>query len=147
MDITTRRTKPSDKDFVRDVHHRGYYDVVVTQFGDWDLARQDEFFESKWTNQKLQIVLSDETPCGFVSLDDTDEEVRLNELVIHPDSQGQGIGTKIMHQIIETANDRQVPVRLQVLLCNRAIELYRRLEFVEYGRSQTHVLMERPYHD
>lgn len=143
MKITTRPPIDNDKEFVRDSHHSGYRDVVVSQFGSWDQAKQDDYFEKKWSNANLSILVIDGKPCGYTTVEDHSDEVRLVELVVHPEFQGQGIGSAFLHQLIEQADKRGVPIRLQVLLHNRAIDLYRRLGFQEYARTETHVLMER----
>ncbi len=143
MEITTRPPLEDDREFVRDIHHLGYRDVVVAQFGSWDQAKQDDFFDKKWSNANLAILIVDGKPCGYATVEDYSNEVRLVELVIRPESQGRGIGTTFLHQLIDRASKRNVPVRLQVLLKNRAIDLYRRLGFVECDRTETHVLMER----
>ena len=143
MKITTRPPINSDKEFVRVIHHAGYRDVVVTQFGSWDPAKQDQYFEKKWSNAKLTILIADGDPCGYATVEDHANEVRLVELVVHPEFQGRGIGSAFLRQLTERAGKRCVPLRLQVLVKNRAIDLYRRLGFREYERTETHVMMER----
>ena len=64
------------------------------------------------------------------------------EIVILPEYQNQGIGSRVLAEEIAEARSRDVPVRLRVLKESRAISLYRRLGFKDYGRSETHVLME-----
>lgn len=66
MDIALRPATKNDKDFARGVHHRAYHDVVVTQFGDWDEVAQDKFFATGWAKPGHEIVLVDDTPCGYV---------------------------------------------------------------------------------
>ena len=129
MKITTRPPVDSDKEFVRNVHHAGYRDVVVSQFGSWDKVQQDRFFEMKWANANLAILEVDGINCGYVTVEDRVSEVHLVELVVHPEFQGRGIGSSFIQRLIERATKRSVAIRLQVLLNNRAIELYRRLGF------------------
>ena len=141
--ITTRPPNDNDKEFVRQVHHLGYRDVVVSQFGSWDQAKQDDFFEKKWLNANLTILIAQGEPCGYAAVEDRSGEIRVVELVVHPEFQGRGIGSEFLKNVIEIAERRGVPVRLQVLLKNRAIDLYRRLGFRQYDNTDTHVLMER----
>ena len=143
MKIVSRSPLDNEKEFVRNIHHRGYRDVVVAQFGSWDEQRQDQFFEQKWANANMSVLEVDGTACGFATVEEHPAEVRLVEIVIDPDSQGRGIGTAFVQQLIDRAKDLDLAVRLQVLIENRAIELYRRMGFKEYDATETHLLMQR----
>ncbi len=143
MKIESRPATESDKDYARTVHHLAYRDVVTRQFGQWDEAVQDGFFNRGWSPPRVEILLLDGQPCGFAGIDDRRGDVFLRELVIHPDFQGRGgVGSAILQRVMARARQRGVPARLQVLQQNRAQVLYRRVGFRESGRSDTHVLME-----
>lgn len=62
--------------------------------------------------------------------------------MIHPDFQGQGIGSLFLRRLQDEARSRSVPVRLGTFHENRAVELYGRFGFREIGSMETHVLME-----
>ena len=109
MKITTRKPLRNEKEFVRRIHHAGYHDVVVAQFGTWDETRQDSFFEKKWSNSHLQILVVDNESCGFATVEENEQEVCLVELVVHPEFQGQGIGTAYLVRLIDQAEKRAVP--------------------------------------
>jgi ribosomal protein S18 acetylase RimI-like enzyme len=64
----------------------------------------------------------------------------VRELVVRPDFQGRGIGTAVVRDAIARGRARRVPVMLGTLQENRAADLYRRLGFVEYDRTDTHIL-------
>ena len=142
MRLSSRPPAELDKPFVRDVHHAGYRDVVLAQFGSWEPERQDQFFEQKWNHPRLEILVADGADCGFAIVEFQVEEIRLVELVIGPAWQGRGLGTLFMRRLLSRSNELRTPVRLQVLHRNRAIELYRRLGFAELSRTETHILME-----
>jgi ribosomal protein S18 acetylase RimI-like enzyme len=80
--------------------------------------------------------------CGYYACRETGGALALNELVILPEFQGRGIGSSLLQEIIEDANNRGMPVRLQVLKANRALKLYERLGFVKNGETETHFQME-----
>jgi ribosomal protein S18 acetylase RimI-like enzyme len=62
--------------------------------------------------------------------------------MIDPEFQGKGVGTFLLREIIEDAEARPLPVRLGTQQANRAINLYRKLDFRELDRTETQVLME-----
>lgn len=65
MNVTTRAATDADKTFARDAHHLACHDVVVRQFGKWDEAVQDRFFERNWSSNHLNIILADGVPSGW----------------------------------------------------------------------------------
>lgn len=132
----------ADMDFARSVHHRAYRDVIERQYGPWDAAHQDEFFEIAWSVAAHQIIFFDGVRCGYSCIETRDGHLYLRELVIDPDFQGRGIGTHIIRNVCEYATERGVPVRLQTHLVNRAADLYRRMGFKETERTGSHLLME-----
>ena len=143
MKITRRQATEADTAFARRVHHAAYRDVVERQFGAWNEADQDRFFESDWRDAAFEIVLADGTPCGYTCIEDRAADVHVRELVVAPDFQGRGIGTTILREVIERAEARGVPAHLGTFRTNRALDLYRRLGFREIERTDVHVILER----
>ena len=140
--ITKREATEADHEFVRSVHHRAYRDVVERVYGRWDLEEQDRLFDALWVAAAHEVVLCDVVACGYCRIEFGDEEIYIRELVIDPNFQDRGIGTRIMESVINDAAKRAIPVRLQTQLLNRAANLYRRLGFHERDRTVTHILME-----
>ena len=141
MELSKRTALESDIDFARSVHHQAYRDVVTRQFGAWDELMQDGFFEGNWGEAQFQILICDSIPCGYTSVDKNEDHIYVRELVILPKFQGRGIGTQFLQEVLEEAKVRQIPVKLQALHANLALNLYRRLGFREYDKSPTHILM------
>ena len=142
MKITRRPATDADREYARDAHHRGYRDTVVKQFGTWDEAAQDGFFEHGWKTFRHEILLCDGVPCGYVAVSELPGYIHVIELVVHADFQGRGIGSTFLREVVAAARTRGVPVKLGVLHKNRAFDFYRKLGFRETGRTSTHILME-----
>jgi GNAT superfamily N-acetyltransferase len=142
MRIERRPALDSDTDFARRVHHLAYREVVERQFGPWSDAEQDRFFNGDWHPAKFEIVLCNGVPCGYTCVEDRADDIHVRELVIFPDYQGQGIGSTLLREAMARGHERGVPVRLGTHLKNRALNLYRRLGFVEFDRTDTHILLE-----
>jgi len=142
MGLTTRPATDSDTAFARETHHGAYREVVLAQYGSWVDADQDRYFENNWREATFDIILSDDTPCGYVAVEYRTDDVHIRELVIHPKWQGRGIGTAFLKQVMESASQKGLPVRLGTFHRNRALKLYQRLGFREIGRTETHVLLE-----
>jgi ribosomal protein S18 acetylase RimI-like enzyme len=146
MNINLRFATPEDKDFCRLVHHSAYRDVIVRQFGQWNEALQDSFFEREWNSLALQIVEIDGQSIGCFCSEEHTDHLSIMEINLLPQYQRQGIGTQLLVQQLDEARRLKLPVRLQVLRENRARELYERLGFKAYDKTETHLLMEWTTH-
>lgn len=145
MILERRPATSSDTEFTRTTHHEAYRDVVLRQFGVWDEALQDHLFEEKWIPDKFEIILCDGNPCGFLLVEDHPDHIYISEIVIAPQFQGRGIGSRLLNEEMQRGRKTKSPLRLQVLRENRAIELYRRLGFKECGTTETHIRMVWEY--
>ena len=63
-------------------------------------------------------------------------------IAVTPDLQGQGIGTSVIHQVLDEAKRSGKPVALQVLKVNPARRLYERLGFSVTGENETRYFMK-----
>lgn len=141
MILERRPATSSDTEFARTTHHAAYRDVVSRQFGAWDEALQDRLFEEQWMPDKFEIILCDGNPCGFLSIEDRPDHISVSEIVIAPQFQGRGIGSRLFNKEMQRGREAKSPLRLQVLRENRALELYRKLGFKECGTTETHICM------
>jgi ribosomal protein S18 acetylase RimI-like enzyme len=141
MDLQRRIATTKDQECARTLHHEAYQDLVLLQFGEWNLDQQDRFFNKKWNPENFEMIMVDGSLCGYLSVFEYPDHFFLSEIVLLPSFQGRGIGTKLLIDQMQKAKRDSLPLRLQVLKANRAIELYTRLGFVECGRTDTHVQM------
>ena len=109
----------------------------------WDEAEQKELHEQRFASQDFRVVQHSDTDVGILAMERKTGFLKVNGLYILPDHQGKGIGAACMKLVFDEAGD--LPVRLQALKVNtRAIAFYlHRLGFVDFGESNTHILMER----
>lgn len=137
-----RPATPADKDFLRSLHHRAYRDVVIRQFGAWDEAEQDEWFERDLAGAIFMIVELAGRPVGAIAVDEQPNAIALVELQILPEFQRQGLGTALLAEKLDFARRHRKPIRLQVLHQNRALAFYKRNGFSVTASTATHYLME-----
>lgn len=140
--VTKRKATRSDFELARKVHHEGYHDIVIQRFGKWEESKQDEFFAKDWETGGFDIVFYNNTPCGYIAVEDHKSEIYIREIVISPKFQGLGIGTTLINEVINQAKERKVPVKLGTFHKNKAAILYERLGFKKVGETDTHILFE-----
>ena len=91
--------------------------------------------------------MRDGRPLGRLVLDRRTDDIRVVDVALMPEEQGQGIGTAVLREVLAEADVAGVPVTLHVVATSPARRLYERLGFrtVE-GEPQgdiVHVPMER----
>jgi ribosomal protein S18 acetylase RimI-like enzyme len=139
--IDFRPATDDDLDFLYAFHVatiKGYVD----QIWGWDDAFQESLFRKNYVPAEIQVITYDGKDIGMLSLEERDEDVFLHSIEIHPTHQKQGIGTKIIQQVINTAALKLKPSYLQVLKANPAKGLYERLGFSVIKETETHFIMK-----
>ena len=90
-----------------------------------------------------QIVELDGVPVGAIEVHRQSDHIFIKNLHITPSHQNRGIGAQLITSLIEEADEREVPPRLQVLKVNPSRRLYERLGFRETGATETHAHLQR----
>jgi len=111
----------------------------VTQVWGWEEEFQRDFHKREFTPDGTDIIVYDDRNIGLVRIEREPDHIYVRHLYIHPEAQGQGIGSHIMRRIIEEGGEKHLPVRLHVLKVNRrARGFYEKLGFVVYAETDTH---------
>jgi GNAT superfamily N-acetyltransferase len=139
--VTLRSATAADYDFALGLDREVYRDLVVRQLGAWDETRHRQGFQQQWARQQTSIMLLAHVPVGVLCVEDAAHEVVLHEVQVCPEYQRREIGTEIVRGVMDHAQQRGVPLRLRVFQISRAVELYRRLSFLEEGRTPSHICM------
>ena len=143
MNILFRAATSEDYAFLRDLNRLAYEDLVKRQFGVWDDNSQRERFDSKLQRAAFRIVEFAGQPIAAVWSSEHDDHVYLHELLVLPEFQNQGFGSRILRWELDRAEAVKKPIRIHTLLLNRAQEFYKRHGFIETGRSDLYIDMEK----
>ncbi|MFT6749924.1 MAG: GNAT superfamily N-acetyltransferase [Candidatus Azotimanducaceae bacterium] len=131
-----------DKEYFRKLSKACYQDVIGRQYGPWDDKHQNRNFELKWPANNFRKIYVNNMLVGGIWTDNNPDIIQLREVQIHPEFQGQGIGTHVVMQEIENARTLSRPLRLRVLLESRAINLYIKLGFSVLAKNDHQLTME-----
>lgn len=129
MDPNLRTATDSDLEFLLDLRRRALGEYVIETWGRWDDARQRDYLIERLEQSLIQIVQCDGSDVGMFSVEERPDEVFLENVVLLPDWQNRGIGTRLVTGLQEKAREKGRPVRLEVLRVNPARRLYERLGF------------------
>lgn len=90
-----------------------------------------------------EILLADGTPVGLLKLQREPGKWYLHQLQLAGDVRGQGLGRRLLEQILAEADRAGAPVTLSVLKANPARRLYERLGFIAIGEDAIEIHMSR----
>jgi len=138
--IEYRPAEEKDIDFLYALHVATMKEYVNETWG-WDDSFQESIFWKKYVPGEIQIIRFNGNDIGMLSVEERTDDVFLRAIEIHPEYQGKGIGTAIIHMILAAGIQKGKPVRLQVLKVNPAKELYDRLGFSVLEETATHYIM------
>ena len=141
--IALRSCRPDDAAFLFRLHRVALGEYVAATWG-WDDDDQRRRFEEAFNPEVQQIITVGGVDAGVLRVAERKDFLEVGLLELLPEFQRQGVGTKLMNQVLEGARARGVPVRLQVLRTNAgARRLYERLGFVVVGETATHLQMTK----
>ncbi|MEM9603616.1 MAG: GNAT family N-acetyltransferase [Pseudomonadota bacterium] len=110
---------------------------IECDVGRWNAAAMTRHIGARCAEGRWRVLMVDGTRIGFFALEESSRELRLEQLFIHPDWQGQGIGLRLVEQCQARGRRRCKPIRLSVLHSNPARRFYQRCGFVEESRTRT----------
>ena len=141
--ITLRKAGPDDSGFAYCAKRAAFREYVQKVWG-WDEDEQRRLHEQRFEAQDFRVINLAGTDVGIMALVVAPDCVKVNQLFLLPEHQGNCIGRECMALVMAEARQLGVPVRLRVLKVNpRAQAFFQSLGFVATGQSDTHVLMQR----
>jgi ribosomal protein S18 acetylase RimI-like enzyme len=132
---------PADRDFLYALNEATMREHAEKVWG-WDEAEQAVFFDNRFRPDDWQVIQADGQDIGVLIVEEDDEQIYLAEIQILPESQGRGIGSVIVRELMQTATATGKPLTLRVLHVNsRARALYERLGFRQFKEIETHAYL------
>jgi len=120
----------------------GWDEIEKENFLKMQFAAQHKFYREQFSRAAFNLILLDKMPIGRLYLDRRRDEIRIIDIALLPAYRCQGLGTKLMNDILTEARTRGLPVRIHVESFNRALGLYQRLGFRKIGDHGVYYLME-----
>jgi len=128
-----------DQEWLERLRRDVYQELFKATFGGWDEARHARQFSECWKRGGISIIEVDGAPVGMIQLFDQLDRVEVGEIQILPSCQSQGIGSRVLRDLIARVHQQQKRVSLSVALKNeRGYRLYERLGFQKVGQNDTH---------
>src|SRR5579872_137293 len=136
MGLLLRPATPSDELFLYQLAYENFADILMASL--WDPKVREPLLRLQVEGQRATyaaqhptadyaIILYDDQAIGRIILDRGPQWHYLVDITIQKKYRGSGIGTWLMRALCMEAEMMQKPLRLHVMVTNRARKLYERL--------------------
>jgi len=97
----------------------------------WQFELQRGEYEGRFPDAAYHVILVDQQPAGRIWVGTDDEQIRLLDIALLPEFQNRGVGTALLHRLMDHAKQSGKPLRHMVFMLNNdAKRFYERLGFV-----------------
>ena len=117
-------------------------DSQKQSFLDQQFEAQHQFYHQQFPDAEFHMVMKNNKPIGRLYVDQRKDEIRLIDIALMPEYRGEGIGSKLIKQVLRQARNQSKAVRIHVETNNPAIRMYRRLGFKQIDSNEIYHLME-----
>ncbi len=149
--ISLRPERREDEPFLFEVY-ASTREEELNQTG-WDLATRRAFldlqfqamrrgYRSMFPRGEFTIILLAGQPVGRQVMNRSETEIRLVDVALLPQHRGQGVGTRLLQDLLAEASSTDKTVCLHVLKGSRSARLYERLGFRRVGADGIYDRME-----
>lgn len=134
---TSRAVVPEDDSFLILLYEATHTDLETLDLppGQKDLLVRMQFeaqrrqYAFAYPAAEHYLILINDQPVGRTLIDRSGAEFRLIDIALLPNVRGQGLGTRLIEQLLGEARVSNATVGLQVRVNNPALHLYKRLGF------------------
>jgi N-acetylglutamate synthase-like GNAT family acetyltransferase len=139
-DLAARKCAEKDLAFVHDLSFANMKEYVDRHWGGW----QDDLFWEDIKEENITIIKRLGEPVGFFDVTIEGYVMRLRNIQVKQDLQGQGVGRYMMASVFRRAkNQKMMKIVLRVFADNPAIGFYERLGFAVVEQDGSSLMMEK----
>ena len=115
----------------------------------WDtnIQREKTKHELEKHKEDMRIIIVNNKDVGITTFYEENGEYVVGLIMVHPDCQGLGIGSKIINEYINIAKKEKKRIIIKTYKLNPAKKLYERLGFKIYNEDDTHVYLDINYNE
>ena len=132
----------TDKEFSYQVKKAAEGEYITLMFG-WDENVQRDFHAKDWQRRKPDIIIYDGKSIGTIAIIENEDCVEIGQFFILPDYQNKRIGTHLLKNILDNADQSGKNVTLRFLKNNPVKSLYVRNGFRVVQADEILYYMER----
>ncbi len=126
--------------YLKDLCLRWYIEIIYGW--DFDVQRKLTKKELEQHKDDMKIIKYNNKDVGVTTFYEENGEYVVGLIMVHPDCQNLGIGSKIISEYIKIAKDDKKRIIIKTYKLNPAKKLYERLGFKKYNEDDTHVYLD-----
>lgn len=145
IDYSLIKLIPADgthKEFSYQVKKAAEGEYITLMFG-WNENVQRDFHAKDWQRRKPDIITYDGKPIGTISTIESKDYIEIGQFFILPDYENKGIGTHLLKNILDRADQSGKNVTLKFLKNNPVKSLYIRNGFRVVHTDESLYYIER----
>lgn len=108
----------------------------------WQFDAQHTHYTQYFPNARFDLILYKNRPIGRLYIDQREDEIRIVDIALLPQYRNQGIGARLIKDVMTDATKHGLAVRIHVEHNNPAMHLYDRLGFKKINEEGIYWLME-----
>lgn len=129
-----RKAETEEMEWAYQLFKSGLQQYIAETWG-WNELFQRHSFQVNLPASSFVIVSVHNQDIGGYCLKNKANHLYLEMLLLLPEKQRNGLGTQIMHHVMQQAQQQSLPVQLSVLKNNPAHQFYRGLGFKVYAED------------
>jgi len=150
--ISLRPATDADYDFMRGLYESAraeemtrfpFDEAQKKVFLDQQFSAQFEHYGIHYPTCERNIVERNGEPIGRFWIDEWRDQIRIGDIALMPEYRGSGIGSQLLHQVLDRGDAVGKPVTIHVEGFNPALRLYQRLGFEKVDTNGVYYLMRR----
>lgn len=111
------------------------------EFLRWQFDAQHAHYQEHYPDCEFLVVEQGGDAIGRLYVDRWPEEIRLVDIALLPEHRGGGMGTNLLHALLDEGRREGLPVSIHVEANNPAMGLYQRLGFEHVDTNGVYHLM------
>jgi ribosomal protein S18 acetylase RimI-like enzyme len=108
---------------------------------------QDRWWHEHYDDTSWDVIEVDGRPAGRLYVSRWPREIRIVDIALLPEFRGRGVGSALLRELVDEAEQGGLPVTIHVETNNPARTLYERLAFRPVAERGVYVLMRREPQD
>lgn len=129
---------------LEEMEQTGWTEEQILDFLRYQFELQHQHYMKYFKGSQFDVVLYNKEPAGRLYVHRQDHDIRIIDIALFRKFRRQGIGSKLMNDLIAEAESKNTILSLHVEHNNPAMGLYERLGFKKGKISGVYTYMERP---
>lgn len=154
-EVVLRRITADDLPFLHRVYASTRTDIVGVPWSDaqkeaflqMQFQAQHTYYQAQFPAADYLLVERDGKAIGRLYIDRREACIHILDISLLPHAQGEGIGTRLLQELMDEGRQTQRNVTLYVERENSARVLYQRLAFRPVAEQGIYILMEWKWND